>query len=572
MDEYQMTTREEEEENTGYVSRLRKLVVDQIDKFISKVLKDEYTVDNGDAPDGQTKGTGRIGQLMDISNPRLESPSTKDGTTKLYILPEDVDLTHPNNNPEYPSNLIHRLNTPFDHIERILLQDFSGVMDIEEEEGNYFKRLFSFTPIPNTYGFNGIQLSGDGVEYGCANGALSENNGGFFVDSFTYTPFIDYSQVGEGGDPRTGVYSDDFLNDYNLGRYDDKETPSDSEWHQYDANRRKMTSCMYKMGNLEKDLYDAKIAFRDAITYVDDDGEQTRKVYMQVFAEHLATLFAKLSNIRMCHEFYGFKAPHHEWEGILALDIWYQMLYKAVDCSYPFNDAYLNMNPMLRKRVLKDAHDEEYVELDTGDKVYRHSVSQLNLEWIEDETDSDYAFLWDQGLWKDYDAISRQIADGRRECVTPRGVLKKIHDIVASGVPNDDILANSSGDFDWFKQRGKVYSDSDKSPWTKYVNLHLGRAYDVMTAKDYCELMKLPVDGKYIKPAYDVNVKEKMLEAGCKALEDAFSVMKAKNVFNIFNSDFNKIEAFNPANAEHYSQAQCAIVIERVFSELYKYL
>ena len=404
MDEYQMTTREEE--NTGYVGRLRKLVVDQIDKFISKVLKDEYTVVNGDAPAGQTKGTGRIGQLMDISNPRMESPSTKDGTTKLYILPEDVDLTHPNNNPEYPSNLIHRLNTPFDHIERILLQDFSGVMDIEGE-GNYFKRLFSFTPIPNTYGFNGIQLSDDGVEYGCANGALSENNGGFFVDSFTYTPFIDYSQMDEGGDSRTGVYSDDFLNDYNLGRYDDKDVPSDSEWHQYDANRRKMTSCMYKMGNLEKDLYDAKIAFRDAITYVDDDGEQTRKVYMQVFAEHLATLFAKLSNIRMCHEFYGFKAPHHAWEGILALDTWYQMLYKAVDCSYPFNDSHLNMNPMLRKRVLKDDNDEEYVQLDTGDKVYRHDVSQLNLEWIEDETDSDYAFLWDQRLWEDYDSTSR---------------------------------------------------------------------------------------------------------------------------------------------------------------------
>lgn len=95
-----------------------------------------------------------------------------------------------------------------------------------------------------------------------------------------------------------------------------------------------------------------------------------------------------------------------------------------------------------------------------------------------------------------------------------------------------------------------------------------------MSAKDYCELMGLPssVDGKYIKPAYDGDVKEKMLEAGCRALEDAFSVLKAKNVFNIFNSGFNKIEGFNIDNADQYSQSQCAIVIERVFSELYKYL
>lgn len=63
-----------------------------------------------------------------------------------------------------------------------------------------------------------------------------------------------------------------------------------------------------------------------------------------------------------------------------------------------------------------------------------------------------------------------------------------------------------------------------------------------------------------------------MLNAGCDALEDAFSVMKDKHVFNIFNSSTNIIEEFDPDHAQHYSQAQCAIVIERVFSELYKYL
>ena len=40
--------------------------------------------------------------------------------------------------------MIDRLNTPFDHLERILLQDFSGsgLMDIDGE--NYFRKLFRF--------------------------------------------------------------------------------------------------------------------------------------------------------------------------------------------------------------------------------------------------------------------------------------------------------------------------------------------------------------------------------------------------------------------------------------------
>lgn len=61
----------------------------------------------------------------------------------------------------------------------------------------------------------------------------------------------------------------------------------------------------------------------------------------------------------------------------------------------------------------------------------------MNLEWIEDETDSDYAFLWDDGLWQAYDANSKEIASTREECVSPRGVLKKIHDIVDSALPSE---------------------------------------------------------------------------------------------------------------------------------------
>ena len=110
---------------------------------------------------------------------------------------------------------------------------------------------------------------------------------------------------------------------------------------------------------MEKDIEDERTAFRNSI-----ENETDSKVYIHTFCEHLANLFAKLSNIRMCHEIYGFKHPHHEWEGILALDIWYQMLYKAIDEKYPFDETKLGMNPMFRKKVLKDADGSEYVMMD----------------------------------------------------------------------------------------------------------------------------------------------------------------------------------------------------------------
>ena len=90
----------------------------------------------------------------------------------------------------------------------------------------------------------------------------------------------------------------------------------------------------------------------------------------------------------------------------------------------------------------------------------------------------------------------------------------------------------------------------------------------MMSAKDYCELAG---EGS-MKPAHDHSIRDKMIGAGMNALEDAFSVLRNGHVFNIFNSESNEIEEFNQDNADHYSQAQCAIVIERVFSELYKYL
>ena len=43
-------------------------------------------------------------------------------------------------------------------------------------------------------------------------------------------------------------------------------------------------------------------------------------------------------------------------------------------------------------------------------------------------------------------------------------------------------------------------------------------------------------------------------------------------MLNIYNSTYNRVEEFKQSYAGQYSQSQCAIVIERVFSELYKYL
>ena len=172
----------------------------------------------------------------------------------------------------------------------------------------------------------------------------------------------------------TGIYSDQFLTDYNTGVYDVKN-------NQVDKNRHKLTSKLYSLGNLKKDLEDAKDKFRNVVV------ERDEKTYIYTFCEHLASLFAKLSNIRMSHEVYGFKHPHTQWEGILALDIWYQLLYKEIDAQYPFDDQYMNMNPHQK--------DGGLVE-------------------------------WDNDLWNVYKCNSNLIRNNRRENTTPRGVLKKI--------------------------------------------------------------------------------------------------------------------------------------------------
>ena len=109
-----------------------------------------------------------------------------------------------NNNPEYWPNIIDRLNTPFDHIERIVLQDFSDLMF--SDGSNLFKDGLTFEA-DGKGGFKGFQVDAGDDWCGTTRNfkkfndtlsiGLNEPLGGFFVDSFTYTPFVDYSQVGD---------------------------------------------------------------------------------------------------------------------------------------------------------------------------------------------------------------------------------------------------------------------------------------------------------------------------------------------------------------------------------------
>lgn len=442
------------------------------------------------------------------------------------------DDLNENNDPEYWVNMIDGLNTPFDHIERILLQNFND-NDSKIDIDKYFKDMYKFDFTNQNYGISRVKLGDYGQNdvrenvsnLGYATSRIPVYSPGYIVDSFTYTPFIDYATYNESD----GIFSDEFLNKYNDESYN---TPDEFS----DTNRHALSRNLFKLGNLDKDIYDAKMSFRDSIETRD------QKTYIHTFCEHLFTLFAKLSNVRMSHVIYGFKSPHTYWEGILALDIWYQMLWKNIDEKYPFDDKLLNKNPM--------TFDENG-----------------NIE------DFDGKVMWDSGLYNDIQRHAESINNDRKDYTTPRGVLKEIYHIVDDGIDKDTLVED---EFKWFYQPGKVYSDSTKSKFTKYVNLHLGRAYEVMTPKEYCELINEPsLNGTYTKPAADVVDKtlfSDMVEGGRKALLDAFAVIRERHVFNIFNSKTNSIENFDESNIEYYSQSQCAIVIERVFSWIYRYL
>lgn len=150
----------------NYISNLKTLVCGlasgelrkdgKIDTFIKKVLRKEFWVENGERPDTldseKKYGTGRVHDFLvgdeygdkSLTDPRYLSKSIDDGTTFLQREKQNPNVTL-NNNPNFRPNMIEVLNTPFDHIERIVLEDFSSTMSLDSNDGNnYFKGLFEF--------------------------------------------------------------------------------------------------------------------------------------------------------------------------------------------------------------------------------------------------------------------------------------------------------------------------------------------------------------------------------------------------------------------------------------------
>lgn len=99
-------------------SRLSGLICGQVAEFIEDVLRPEK-VDND----------ARVETL------KTYPPMGIQGGGRLSI----------SNDPSLATNLIDRMNTPFDHVDRILLQDFSNVLlggEDGKEEDNWFKSQF----------------------------------------------------------------------------------------------------------------------------------------------------------------------------------------------------------------------------------------------------------------------------------------------------------------------------------------------------------------------------------------------------------------------------------------------
>ena len=389
---------------------IKTLIEEQVGEFIEDVMRPEKVV-NGTPPHGQASGTERFGMLQRKGPREFASNMT---------------LVAGSNDPLHWSNMVDRLNTPFDHVDRIFLQDFTEQMNLLDDDNNWFKTTYEHSDLFKEY----------------------RDEGKFFLDSFTYTPFIDYSQTRyeDGEDPdmaKTGIYTDTFLTDFNCGRYDE-DYDGDGKKEQFDKNRQKITTNLYRLRNLQKDIEDVKESFRKSVS-----EETDAKTYIYTFCEHMAELFAKMSNIRMSYLVYGFKQPHEEWEGILALDIWYQMLYHAIDEQYPFKYDYVDRNPMQKLKVRTDGSGK-YVEY-FGKKVYKSNLGS-GLIWYDSENgvgvDENYAYIWDFNAWNAVSGAASEIRSNRSECVTPRGVLKKIYGIVMDSDSTNYIINRPTGGWD----------------------------------------------------------------------------------------------------------------------------
>ena len=106
-------------------NEIRNLVCGQVDTFIKNVMREE-----------------QIGYETRRRNLESKGPLDFDSLGTFAV---------GNNDPLYWKNIVERINTPFDHIDRIFLQDFSDTMKTLDDSQNWFKGFYSSNKLFEEY-------------------------------------------------------------------------------------------------------------------------------------------------------------------------------------------------------------------------------------------------------------------------------------------------------------------------------------------------------------------------------------------------------------------------------------
>ena len=115
----------------NYIEELKKLVCSQVDEFIIDVMRPEKDADYQTRRDELASVTPTYGTQDDGSTMLVKQ---YDSNGKLV---SDI-----NNNPKFTMNMIEMMNTPFDHIDRILLQDFSSAHVNDDDKLDIDKYIY----------------------------------------------------------------------------------------------------------------------------------------------------------------------------------------------------------------------------------------------------------------------------------------------------------------------------------------------------------------------------------------------------------------------------------------------
>lgn len=140
----------------NYKSNIVDLVSYQVDEFIKKVLRPDVSDIENSTHTGWDRGYQTRRDVLLAKDPKPVTSAVKDASTILVaplnsgtdgVTSTDSSRTS-NNNPLYPDNMFNRLNTVFDHIDRIIVQDFAqSEYGTSQSTGieDFFKELFTFS-------------------------------------------------------------------------------------------------------------------------------------------------------------------------------------------------------------------------------------------------------------------------------------------------------------------------------------------------------------------------------------------------------------------------------------------